>query len=70
MTEYEDDEIMTAEEFFGEIEEETRPSRTCRPRVRKPEKSRVHDIKVKMVMRAHGVSRERAGKIVAERDRA
>jgi hypothetical protein len=71
MTEYEDDEIMTAEEFFGKIEEEAaRPSRTCRSRGKKSEKSRFYNIKVKMVMRACGVSREMAGKIVAERDRA
>jgi len=71
MTEYEDDETMTAEEFFGKIEEEeARPSRTCRPRVRKSEKSRFDDIKVKMVMRAHGVSRDKAKKIIAERNMA
>ena len=65
------DEIMTAEEFFGEVDvEETRSSRPSRPRGRKPEKSRVYDIKVKMVMRVYGVSRERAVKLIEEHGEA
>ena len=65
------DEIMTAEEFFGEVDvEEMRPSRPCRPRGRKSDKDLFSKIKVDMVMRAYGVSRERAEKIVAQRGRA
>ena len=71
MTEYEDDEIMTAEEFFGEVDiEEMSPSRPCRPRGRKSDKDLFSKIKMKMVMRAYGVSREMAEKIVAQRGRA
>ena len=64
-----DDEIMTAEEFFGEIDnEETRHSRMCRPRRKKSENDLFSKIKVKMVMRVYGVSRTRALKIIAERE--
>ena len=64
-----DDEIMTAEEFFGEIDNaDTRPSRTCRPLGRKSEKDFFAKTKVKMVMRVYAVSRARALMIIAERE--
>ena len=64
-----DDEIMTAEEFFGEIDNaDTRPSRTCRPRGRKSDGDLFSKTKVKMVMRVYAVSRARALKIIAERE--
>ena len=64
-----DDEIMTAEEFFGEIDNvETRPPRICRPRRKKSENDLFSKIKVKMVMRVYGVSRTKALKIIAERE--
>ena len=64
-----DDEIMTAEDFFGEIDnEEMRPSRICRPHRKKSEDDLFSKIKVKMVMRVYGVSRTRALKIIAERE--
>ena len=66
-----DDDIMTAEEFFGEIDDaETRPSRPCRPRGRRSAKDLFSKIKESMVMRVYGVSRDKAKKIIADRNRA
>ena len=62
-----DDDIMTAEEFFGEIGESKKAPRKCRSRGKKPEKL-FTAVKVKMVMRVHGVSRVRALEIVALRE--
>ena len=62
-----DDDIMTAGEFFGEIDDaETRP---CRPRRRKPGNDIFSKIKESMVMRVYGVSHDKAKKIIAERNR-
>ena len=64
-----EDEIMSAAEFFGELESgEKSPSRTCRPRGKKSENGFFSEIKVKMAMRAHGVSRARALEIIANRE--
>ena len=64
-----EDEIMSAAEFFGELgSEEKRPSRTCRSRGKKSENGLFSKIKVKMVMRVYGVSRSRALEIIAERE--
>ena len=62
-----DDDIMTSEEFFGGIAEPKKaPRRTC-ARGKKPEKL-FTAVKVKMIMRVHGVSRVRALEIVALRE--
>jgi len=64
-----EDEIMSAAEFFGELgNEEKSPSRTCRSRGKKSENGLFSKIKVKMVMRVYGVSRSRALEIIAERE--
>lgn len=63
-----DDEIMTAEEFFGELEGERGEgcSGGSRPRKRRA-KSTFEDIKARMVMRIYGVTRAKAEKIISER---
>ena len=64
-----EDEIMSAAEFFGELESgEKSPSRPCRPRGKKPENGLFSEVKVKMAMRVYGVSRSRALEIIAERE--
>ena len=66
-----DDDIMTAEEFFGEIDAaETRPCQPRSPRGRKPGMDLFSKIKESMVMRVYGVSHDKAKKIIAERNRA
>lgn len=63
-----DDEIMTAEEFFGELEGERGEgcSGWSRPRKRRA-KSTFEDIKARMVMRLYGVTRAKAEKIISNR---
>ena len=68
-----DDELMSAEEFFGEafFDESDSGKMTA---VRKPsavgkkaEKDLLTEVKIKMVMRVYKVSRAKAAKIVAEK---
>ena len=66
-----DDEIMTAEEFFGETENNKGPSCTSRSRPRKRLAGKSFaDIKARMVMRIYGVTRERAERIISARSGA
>ena len=63
-----DDDVMSAEEFFGEVSltpKNTRP--VARKRLKKATKDIFAGIKVKMVMRIYGVSRARALEIIAGR---
>ena len=64
-----DDELMSAEEFFGVKEiKDVRP-RGARPRrVKKSAPDPLAEIKVKMVMRIYNVSRTRALEMIAGRD--
>lgn len=66
-----DDEIMTAAEFFGETENGKRVGGAVGGR---PKKRRVNktfaDIKARMVMRIYGVTRAKAEKIISERGTA
>jgi len=63
-----DDEIMTAEEFFGETENNKDAGCTIRSRRRGGRaKKTFADIKARMVMRIYGVTREKAEKIISER---
>ena len=63
-----DNEIMSAEEFFGEIDNgKKNPSRTHRSRGTKTAADLFTKMKVKMVMRIYGVSRARALEIIAGR---
>ena len=62
-----DDDIMSAEEFFGEIGEPKKAPRKCRSRGKKPE-ALFAAVKVKMVMRIYGVSRAKALEIIAKRE--
>ena len=66
-----DDEIMSAEEFFGELDNGKRnSSRTCRTRGKKTAEDLFTKMKVKMVMRIYGVSRAKALEIIAARTAA
>ena len=60
--------IMTAEEFFGELEgaKGAGCASGSRPRKRRAKKT-FEDIKARMVMRIYGVTREKAEKIISER---
>ena len=63
-----DDDVMSAEEFFEEVD--IKPERTlpvARKRLKKAKKEIFAGIKVKMVMRIYGVSRARALEIIAGR---
>ena len=62
-----DDDIMSAEEFFGEIGELKKAPRKCRSRGKTPE-TLFAAVKAKMVMRIHGVSRAQALEIIARRE--
>ena len=63
-----DDEIMTAEEFFGGIESDKGRGSMSSPRRRRGRaKNTFADIKARMVMRIYGVTREKAEKIISER---
>ena len=64
-----DDDIMTAEEFFGKSEQENaKPSRTRKVRGKNSAKDILSKVKVKMVMRIYGVSRVKALEIIAKRE--
>ena len=66
-----DDEIMSAEEFFGGIDNgEKHSSRTPRLRGKKTAEDLFAKMKVKMIMRIYGVSRARALEIIAGREAA
>ena len=62
-----DDDIMSAEEFFGEINGGKKTPRKCRSRGKKPE-ALFAAVKVKMVMRIYGVSRVQALEIIVQRE--
>ena len=63
-----DDDIMSADEFFEEIDMKPKqPLPTARKRLKKAKKDIFAGIKVKMVMRIYGVSRARALEIIARR---
>ena len=62
-----DDDIMSAEEFFGEINGGKKAPRKCHSRGKKPE-ALFAAVKVKMVMRIYGVSRVQALEIIAKRE--
>lgn len=65
-----DDDIMTAEEFFGGFDEPKKAKkapRKARARGKKPE-TLFAAVKVKMVMRIHGVPRAQALEIIARRE--
>ena len=62
-----DDDIMTAEDFFGGFDEPKKAPRKARARGKKP-KTLFAAVKVKMVMRIHGVPRAQALEIIARRE--
>ena len=63
--------IMTAEEFFGEIESDRCRGSTSSPRRRRGRaKNTFADIKARMVMRIYGVTREKAERIISARSGA
>ena len=63
-----DEEIMTAKEFFGGIESDRGLGSMSSPRRRRGRtKKTFADIKVRMVMRIYGVTRAKAEKIISER---
>ena len=66
-----DDEIMSAEEFFGEIDNGRKSSsRMSLPRGKKSADDLFAKMKVKMVMRIYGVSRSKAHEIIIEHELA
>ncbi len=63
-----DDEVMSAEEFFGGLENEKKaPTRKGRCRAKKSANDLFAELKVKMVMRVYGVTKARALEIIASR---
>ena len=63
-----DDEIMTAEEFFGGIESDRGLGSMSSPRRRRGRtKKTFADIKARMVMRIYGVTRAKAERIISDR---
>ena len=63
-----DDEIMTAEEFFGGIESDRGLGSMSFPRRRRGRtKKTFADIKARMVMRIYGVTRAKAERIISDR---
>ena len=67
MEEY-DDEMMSAEEFFGEISKpENVPAKTCRKRRKGASADLFQEAKLRMVMRINGVSRAKALEIIGQR---
>ena len=63
--------IMTAEEFFGGIENDRGLGSTSSPRRRRGRaKNTFEDIKARMVMRIYGVTREKAERIISARSGA
>lgn len=70
-----DDELMFAEDLFGEPElklenEKKTPVRKRRGRAKKSADDLFADVKVKMVMRVYGVTKARALEMLAERAEA
>ncbi len=63
-----DDDIMMDEDLFGGFDEPKKAQRKGRARDKKPEKL-FTAVKVKMVMRIHGVSRAQALEIIAQREK-
>ena len=62
------DETMTAEEFFDEIEKTERVyAKSCQKRRKTEADGLFNEIKTKMVMRINGVSRAKALEIIAAR---
>ena len=62
-----DDEVMSAEEFFGGLENEKKaPVRKGRGRGKKSANDLFAEIKVKMVMRIYGVTKAHALEILAD----
>ena len=62
-----DEEVMSAEEFFGELAYEKKvPVRKGRGRGKKSANDLFAEIKVKMVMRIYGVTKARALEIIAD----
>ncbi len=63
-----DDAVMSAEEFFGGLENEKKaPARKGRRRAKKSANDLFAEVKVKMVMRVYGVTKARALEILADR---
>ena len=63
-----DDDVMSAEEFFGGLENEKKaPIRKGRRRAKKSANDLFVEVKVKMVMRVYGVTKARALEILADR---
>ncbi len=62
-----DETIMSAEEFFGEVETDKAPVRMGKARGKSSKKDSFAELKAKMVMRIYGVSRKRALEIIAGR---
>ena len=63
-----DDEVMSAEEFFGGLENKKKaPARKGRGRAKKSANDLFAEVKVKMVMRIYGVTKTRALEILADR---
>ena len=64
-----DDDMMTAEEFFGGIEpKRSKRIGACRTRRKKSAKAIFLEAKAKMIMRIYGVSRAKALEIAASRE--
>ena len=64
-----DDDIMSAEEFFGEIDDsKTNPPSRRHQRGKSGADDLFTKMKVKMVMRIYGVSRAKALEIIADRN--
>ena len=61
------DDIMSAEEFFGEVEKDKAPVRMGKARGKGSKTDLFAELKVKMVMRIYGVSKKRALEIIAGR---
>ena len=65
------DRIMTAADFFGEMENGTVAGGGSGARTRKRRANKTFaDIKARMVMRTYGVTRSKAERIIAERETA
>lgn len=63
-----DNELMSAEEIFGELAYEKKaPVRKGRRRAKKSANDLFAEVKVKMVMRIYGVTKARAVEIIASR---
>ena len=59
--------IMTAEEFLGELAKGKVPTRTGKARGKRSKQDIFAELKIKMVMRIYGVTRARAMEIIAGR---